>query len=73
MESTPAARLPAVFIIRIWFERGSADDSRRGYVQHVASGSRRYFREIAEAADFIAVLSAPQPQESADSREDDDA
>ncbi len=58
MDARPARGLPAVFIVRIWFERGVGGDSQRGYVQDVASGSRRYFHVIDEAADFIAVLSA---------------
>jgi hypothetical protein len=70
VETLPARGLPAVFMVRIWFE-GDTGDSQRGYVEHLASGSRRYFRVIDEAADFIAVLSAPPTQSSAASRPED--
>jgi hypothetical protein len=65
VESKPAATAFTVFIIRVWFERASDRDSRRGYVEHVPSGNRRYFRDIEEVADFIAVLSVAVPDTTA--------
>lgn len=62
MESPTVAASTTVFIIRVWTERGAGGDSQRGYVQHVPSGSRRYFGEIGEVADFIAVLSKAQTE-----------
>jgi len=51
--------LPEVFVIRIWREPTSCGgSSRRGYVEHVASGQRRYFSALTDALEFVAVLGA---------------
>jgi hypothetical protein len=62
VESIPAAGASTVFIVRIWFERGSQGDSRRAYVQHVGTGSRRYFLDVGEAIEFIEALSGSKRQ-----------
>jgi hypothetical protein len=44
------------FMIRIWLERDSLKNSRsewRGWIDHVPSGKRRYFREFSEVSEFI--------------------
>jgi hypothetical protein len=48
-----------VFVIRMWLERtpGGGHESKRGYVEHLESGQRRYFCELVEAMDFLAALS----------------
>lgn len=49
----------AVFIVRIWCERGDADASSvpewRGSVEHVASGQRSFFRNLEAVVDFMKV------------------
>ena len=50
--------LPRVFVIRIWLEPSADGGSRRGYVEYVATGQRRYFSALADAAEFIAALAA---------------
>ncbi|UJW81642.1 hypothetical protein [Hydrogenophaga sp. SL48] len=46
----------AVFIVRIWCERGdqpSRDPEWRGSVEHVKSGQRAYFRQLDAVLDFM--------------------
>ncbi len=46
----------AVFIIRIWCERGDADSALgewRGSVEHVQTGERRFFRHLEHALAFM--------------------
>ena len=46
----------AVFIVRIWCERGDADSSIpewRGSVEHVESGQRVFFRNLEAVLDFM--------------------
>lgn len=49
----------AVFIVRIWCERGDEDASSvpewRGSVEHVASGQRSFFRNLEAVVDFMKV------------------
>jgi hypothetical protein len=56
MELSPGE--PTVFVIRIWFERTAGGGANRGYVEHVATGRRRYFSEIGDALEFVAILGA---------------
>lgn len=44
------------FVIRIWLERGdSAHDTPelRGWISHLPSGYRLYFREVSAIGDFV--------------------
>ena len=44
------------FIVRIWLERRESEDApveRRGSVEHVSSGKRRYFTDLADMLHFI--------------------
>ncbi len=50
----------------MWLERSSHGDTPRGYVEHVASGHRRYFRAIDEVFDFIHVLGMLGPRRRAE-------
>ena len=46
----------AVFIIRIWCERGDPDSALsewRGSVEHVQSGQRAFFRHLENALEFM--------------------
>jgi hypothetical protein len=46
----------AVFIIRIWCERGDPDSALsewRGSVEHVQSGQRAFFRHLENAIEFM--------------------
>lgn len=46
----------AVFIVRIWCERGDADATMpewRGSVEHVESGQRVFFRNLEAVVDFM--------------------
>lgn len=47
----------AAFIVRIWCERGDGPDARvrdwRGSIEHIESGERVFFRELAVATEFI--------------------
>lgn len=49
----------AVFIVRIWCERGDADAAAmpewRGSVEHMESGQRVFFRNLEAVADFMKV------------------
>ncbi len=47
---------PNVFVIRIWLEPAACGGSKRGYVEHVASGQRRYFSTLVDALEFVAAL-----------------
>ncbi len=55
MEAAPP---PKVFVIRIWLESSAAGCARRGCVEYVGTGERRYFSVIEDAAEFIAALGA---------------
>jgi hypothetical protein len=54
---------PEVFVIRIWLEQtsGASSSSRRGYVEHVATGQRRYFIALNDAFEFIESLGGMPP------------
>lgn len=46
----------AVFIVRIWCERGDADSTMpewRGSVEHVETGQRVFFRNLEAVLDFM--------------------
>ncbi len=65
-----SASEPAVFVIRIWIERAAeGGGQKRGYVEHVASGERRYFSALTEAIEFVATVGA-MPIEAPAPRED---
>lgn len=54
-----------VFIVRIWREpreTGSAPVECRGVVEHVASGQRRFFRQLGDLDAFIQSLSCFEEQ-----------
>ena len=49
------------FVIRIWLERDNAMDSGddwRGWIDHLPSGARRYFREFSEISDFMVACTS---------------
>jgi hypothetical protein len=73
MTPSPEFAAPTVFVIRMWLERSASGDAPRGYVEHVATGSRRYFCAIDEVVDFIQVLATPAPHRSAAERRGSDA
>jgi hypothetical protein len=52
-----AARGAHLFLVRLWWESGPGDAGGewRGWVEHAASRERRYFREPAALAAFIAA------------------
>jgi hypothetical protein len=62
MTPSTESNAPTVFVIRMWLEHSEHGDAPRGYVEHVASGNRRYFRAIDEVVDFIHVLGPPAPR-----------
>lgn len=44
------------FIVKLWLEDESGETSRlrwHGYITHVPSGARRYFRKLSDVTDFI--------------------
>lgn len=46
----------AVFIVRVWCERGDADSAIsewRGSVEHVQSGQRAFFRHLDAVSEFM--------------------
>jgi hypothetical protein len=46
----------AVFIVRVWCERGSGDadvTEWRGSVEHIQSGQRAFFRNLDAVLDFV--------------------
>lgn len=52
--------LTAVFIVRVWCERGDTDAAKRsaisewrGSVEHVQSGQRNFFRNLEAICDFM--------------------
>ncbi len=47
---------PSVFVIRIWLEPAPGGGLKRGYVEHIASGQRRYFSSLVDALEFVAAL-----------------
>ena len=48
-------RVERLFVVRIWFEPSAATgDAWRGCVEHVPSGSRRYFAALDELLAFVA-------------------
>jgi hypothetical protein len=55
MLSPRSPQPPWVFVIRLWVEPGPGGGARRGYVEHLGTGTRRYFSEIADATEFIAA------------------
>ena len=57
MSSEPTQRQDGSFIIRIWWEQGSAPRQSarwRGWVQHVRNGEHFYFPSLRDLTDFIA-------------------
>lgn len=70
-------RTDHLFIVRIWQEPGSAEAAGemiwRGSVQHVRSGERIYFRQLADLNEFIrSQLSRPRSPRRRKSDEDAD-
>lgn len=57
---------PQLFIVRLWWERENAASSGewRGWVEHVPTRERRYFREIENVAEFIHGLLEKQQTDS---------
>jgi hypothetical protein len=56
----PAPTQRSVFIVRIWLEPREVEAAPaecRGVVEHVASGQRRFFRELGDLDEFIRGLS----------------
>ena len=56
------------FVVRLWREHDDearAADDWRGWIDHVASGERRYFRTFEDISLFIAACLS-QPPENAD-------
>ncbi len=55
------------FIVKIWLE--TVDDSApvlsHGYVTHVSSGERRYFKRLSDITDFIEQIIGPSGAEDA--------
>ncbi len=52
----------AVFVVHVWNEaRPDGPGSRRGYVEHVGTGERRYFALLDEALAFVDALTRPDP------------
>lgn len=43
------------FIVKIWLDPNGGDQSRlsHGYVTHVASGERRYFKDVGGITEFV--------------------
>lgn len=41
------------FIVKLWLEGESNLLSWHGYITHVPSGTRRYFKKLSEISDFI--------------------
>lgn len=63
-----AARPEHLFVVRMWQEPGaSASALWRGSVQHVPSGERAYFMQLADLNEFIRGQLA-RPSESANQR-----
>lgn len=46
-----------VFVIRLWLECSGGASVSRGYVEHVASGERRYFIDLSDALEYVAARS----------------
>ena len=66
------AREEHLFVVRIWREARSAiDGDWRGSVEHVNSGTRRYFADYEALDRFIAVKSARIPAASESVGRDD--
>jgi hypothetical protein len=57
MAVEPAERRDGSFIVRIWWEQGSAEEASighwRGWIQHVRNGNHIYFASIRDLNDFI--------------------
>lgn len=54
-DSTPPQKRQ-VFVIRIWSEPREWEDEQpqmRGVIEHIATGSKRYFLELSEVNQFI--------------------
>ncbi len=41
------------FIVKVWLEDESGETSWHGYITHVPSGARRYFKKLSDVTDFI--------------------
>lgn len=61
-ETSVSAPNPQIFVVRLWWERddGGRSGEWRGWVEHVLTHERRYFREIENVAEFIHNLLAKQ-------------
>jgi hypothetical protein len=47
-------RVEHLFVVRVWLEPGAAPgDEWRGSVEHIPSGSRRYFGALTDLQTFI--------------------
>lgn len=57
---------PQLFIVRLWWERQDEKSTGewRGWVEHVPTRERRYFREIENVAEFIQGLLGKQQTDS---------
>ncbi len=54
-------RIERLFIVRIWYESGSARGAAwRGSVENTATGARRYFADYATLTAFIATETGPE-------------
>jgi len=55
-------RVEHLFVVRIWFEAGAHEgDAWRGSVEHVATGTRRYFAALDELDAFVARFAVASP------------
>lgn len=51
-----------LFIVRIWTDAGKSTPSiRRGSIEHVSSGERRYFLELGEMQVFVSSHLSDSP------------
>jgi hypothetical protein len=46
--------LDQLFVVRTWLESPGDARSRRGQIDHIGSGRRRYFANFGDLCDFIA-------------------
>lgn len=51
--NTPGSQ-PNTFVLRFWLERSLAGARWRGSAEHIPSGARRDFLQLAELLDFLA-------------------
>jgi hypothetical protein len=53
------ARIEHLFLVRVWYESGSANSAWRGSVENTATGARRYFTDYGTLTAFLALESKP--------------